>query len=49
MNISRIKLSAKNTIKANPLGKKARDLWHMRSFTKANAEKTFDEFCIRGG
>lgn len=48
MNISRVKLSVKNTIKANPLGKKARDLWQMRSFTKANAEKTFDEFCIRG-
>lgn len=44
MNIPRIKLSLKNTIKTNPLGKKARDLWQTRSFTKANAEKTFDEY-----
>lgn len=48
MNFSRIKLEIKNAIKANPLGKKARDLWQMRCFTKTNAEKTFDHFCEGG-
>ena len=44
---SRMKLVVKNAIKANPVGKKARDLWQMRGFTKANAGRVFDVFCAR--
>ena len=45
MSKSRQRLIIKNAIKANPIGKKLRDLWQMRGFTKIRAEKAYDEFC----
>ena len=39
MNKSRMKLIIKNAVKANPVGRKLRDVYQMRGFTKNNAEK----------
>lgn len=41
---SRTKLKIKNAIKGTKIGKKLRDMYQKRGFTKKNAEDTFDKF-----
>lgn len=40
--MSRTLLSIKNKVKANPIGKKLRNVYQRRGFTRKNAEKAFD-------
>ena len=44
--MGRAYLIIKNAVKANPIGKKLRDLWQKRCFTKKNAEKAFDRYYV---